>query len=196
MKKDTHRESDAREPHSTGGASPGEKVLKCEDIQQVLLAYMSRELGDTQSVLVREHIRKCNVCRAEAVEIEAMLAVLRRGSPDMGGEDARLTDERRKRILRAVFHPVIDWMDIHHRFVSILLALLVLAAALVALRNFEIFRREPLEDGIPIWRMFKSGKLPELVEQERQRSTAETGKQTLLRRDGYEGQKADMASEP
>ena len=177
MNMDTNREPDAQDSRSEAAASPGEKVLKCEDIQEVLLAYMSRELGDTQSVLVREHIRKCDVCRAEAVEVEATLAMLRRGSQSCDVGDARLTDDRRKRILRAVFHPVIDWIDIHHRLVSILLALLVLGAACVALRNFEIFRREPLGEGIPIWRMFKSGKLPELVEQERLRSKVEIGKQ-------------------
>jgi hypothetical protein len=176
MNKDSHREPDAQEPHSTV-ASPGEKVLKCEDIQEVLFAYMSRELGDTQSVLVREHIRKCDVCRAEAAEIEATLAMLRRGSPDADAGDVRLTDERRKRILRAVFHPVIDWIDIHHRLVSVVLAVLVLAVAFMAVRHAEIFKHEPLEEGIPIWRMFKSGKLPELVEQERRRSKAESRKQ-------------------
>lgn len=144
-----------------------DRLLNCEDIQAVLLAYMSRELGDTQSVLVREHIRKCEKCRAEAAEIEATLTFMHGSSGDGLAGDERLTDERRERILRAVLHPLVDWIDLHHRLVAIVLAVVVLATALFALRNFEIFKREPLEDGIPIWRIFKSGKLPELVEQAR-----------------------------
>jgi hypothetical protein len=153
--------------------SPGEHVLKCADIQEVLLAYMSRELGDAQSLLVREHIRACDTCRAEAAEIEATLSLLHQAADDDEGVDDRLTDERRKRILRAALHPVIDWIDMHHRLVSIVLAVLVLAAALIALRDFKIFNPEPLEEGIPIWRIFKSGGLPELVERERLRREAE-----------------------
>jgi hypothetical protein len=78
----------------------------------------------------------------------------------------RLSDDRRKRILLAVFHPAINWIDLHHKLVSIALAVIVLATAILTLRNFEIFREEPLEDGIPIWRYFKTGELPELVEQQ------------------------------
>ncbi len=169
MNTDIHKQSDAEELQPAGEGAAEEKVLKCEDIQEVLLAYMSRELGDAQSILIREHIRKCDDCRSEAAEIETTLALLRRGSGDFLVGEARLTDERRKRILRAVFHPVIDWVDMHHRLVSILLALVVLVLGFLAVRDAEIFKREPLEEGIPIWRMFKSGALPELVEKERQR---------------------------
>lgn len=176
MNTDIQKQPDAEEPQSGASASPGEKALKCEDIQELLLAYMSRELGDAQSLFVREHIRKCDCCRAEAAEIEATLALLRSGSgEDAGG--ARLTDERRERILRAVFHPVIDWIDVHHRLVSILLTMLVLVVAFMAVRRAEIFKYEPIEEGIPIWRMFKSGRLPELVEQERQRQAEEGANQ-------------------
>ncbi len=172
MNTDIHKQPDAEGPRSPAGASPGENVLKCDDIQELLLAYMSRELGDAQSLVVREHIRKCETCRAEAAEIEATFALLRRGS-EGGVEGPRLTDERRERILRAVFHPVIDWIDVHHRLVSIALAILVLVVAFLAVRHAEIWKYEPVGEGIPIWRMFKSGRLPELVEQERQRQADE-----------------------
>jgi hypothetical protein len=64
--------------------------------------------------------------------------------------DSRLSDDRRKRILLAVFHPVINWIDMHHRLVSILLALLVLAGVLLGLRHFAIFRPMNLGDSIPV----------------------------------------------
>jgi predicted anti-sigma-YlaC factor YlaD len=136
----------------------GEKPLKCEDIQPVLFAYMSRELGDTQSVLVREHIRRCPVCSAEAAEIEETLALLN----DSAGisADSRLSDDRRKRILLAVFHPVINWIDLHHRLVSILLALLVLAGVLLGLRHFAIFRPMNLGDSVPVRIIHENGLPP------------------------------------
>jgi len=151
MNMDSHKD-----PNSEGlqSATEGQALLKCEDIQDLLLAYMSRELGESQSMFIREHIRKCDDCKAEAAEIEAMFALLRSDSAASAGKDARLTDDRRKRIIRAVFHPVIDWIDIHHRLVSIVLAVVVLVVVFLAVRDAAIFKREPLEEGIPIWRMF------------------------------------------
>jgi predicted anti-sigma-YlaC factor YlaD len=143
MKSSSEKQDKDQHPNYGLDALCGKKLLKCEDIQPVLFAYMSRELGETQSVLVREHIRKCAACRSEAAEIQETLDLLN----DSAGacEDSRLSDERRERILLAVFHPVINWIDLHHRLVSILLALLVLASVLLGLRHFEIFR--PLDLG-------------------------------------------------
>jgi hypothetical protein len=56
-----------------------------------------------------------------------------------------------------VFHPIINWIDLHHTFVSIVLALAVLATVVYALRNFEIFKREKLDDGVPVWIIFEKG---------------------------------------
>jgi hypothetical protein len=167
MKKQSNMGAESQGKHEEMACGQAEVLLKCEDIQDLLFAYMSRELGDIQSSVVREHIRKCDACRAEASEIEATLAALHQSSGAGVLESVRLTDERRARILRAVFHPVIDWIDVHHRMVSLALALFVLVLAFVALWNFKPWKREPVEEGIPIWQMFKSGELPELVERER-----------------------------
>ncbi len=151
----------------------GEQPLKCKEIQEVLAAYMSRELGETQSILVREHIRKCNACRADAAEIKETLSMLNQSNNI--DNQLRLSADRRKRILLAVFHPIINWIDLHHKLVSIVLALVVLATTIIALRNFAIFLNDPLENGIPIWRYFKSGKLPELVEKRLKEASGEDG---------------------
>lgn len=137
--------------------------LRCEDIQMLIFAYMTRELGDVQSRVVREHLRTCETCRQEASEIEETLAALRAGADD--SEDLRLSDERRERLWRAVLHPVLDWIDHHHRLVAGSVALLTLLLTIFLLRHVAIWKRQNLEDGIPIWRMFRSGRLPELVEQ-------------------------------
>ncbi len=164
MKSSSKKQTNDKSSQSKVGYVWGEQPLKCEEIQEVLLAYMSRELGETQSILVHEHIRKCDACRAEAVEIEDTLATLNHSN---GADNhLRLSSDRRKRILLAVFHPVINWIDLHHKLVSIVLAGVILATTIIDLRNFAIFRNEPLENGIPIWRYFKSGELPELVEEQ------------------------------
>lgn len=163
MKSRTNNNKEDPQTNLKSGYVWGEQPLKCDEIQAVLFAYMSHELGESQSVLVREHIRKCDSCRAEAAELKETLAMLNQS--DVGHTRLRLSDDRRKRIMLAVFHPVINWIDMHHKSVSIALAILVLIGTIFALRNFEIFRNEPLDDGIPIWRYFKSGELPKLVEQ-------------------------------
>jgi hypothetical protein len=164
----------AEEPPRPGGSGSG-RLLGCDDIQMLLSAYMMRELGDVQSRVVREHLRTCDACRREAAEFQEMLDTLKAGAGEaQAGAGVRLSDERRARILRAVFHPVMDWIDRHHRLVSAVLAVLVVLVVLVVLRHAAIFRRQQLEEGIPIWRMFKSGQLPELVEKERLRHADET----------------------
>lgn len=139
-------------------------LLRCEDIQVLLFAYMSRELGDVQSRVVREHVRTCETCRQEAAAIEETLSMLRAGAGESGGEALRLSDERRERLWRAVFHPVLDWVDRHHRLVAGTIALLTLLLTVFLLRHAAIWKRQQIEEGIPIWRMFRSGKLPELVD--------------------------------
>jgi len=132
-------------------------------MQMLLFAYMTRELGDVQSRVVREHLRTCEVCRKEASEIEETLTALRADAEGPNGE-LRLSDERRERLWRAVFHPVRDWIDRHHRLVAGTIALLSLLLVIFLLRHAAIWKQQQLDEGIPIWRMFRSGKLPELVE--------------------------------
>lgn len=146
----------------TGGADNA--LLRCEDMQMLLFAYMTRELGDVQSRVVREHLRTCAACRKEAADIEETLAALRADAEEPSTE-LRLSDERRERLWRAVFHPVLDWIDRHHRLVAGAIALLTLLLVIFLLRHAAIWKRQQLDEGIPIWRMFRSGKLPELVEQ-------------------------------
>lgn len=143
-------------------------LLRCEDIQVLLFAYMTRELGDVQSRVVREHVRTCDVCRQEAAAIEETLAMLRAGADESGEEALRLSDERRARLWRAVFHPVLDWIDRHHRLVAAVVALVTLLLTIFLLRHAAIWKQQQIEEGIPIWRMFRSGKLPELVEEARE----------------------------
>lgn len=121
--------------------------MKCEDIQAVLFDYMTRELGPARSDLVREHMRKCDACRAAAADIKATLKLLQKASKST--EDimpSKLTRRRRKRIIRAMMHPVWDWISVNHFIVSIIVMGLVILVALLVLRVLEPWR---LGDGPP-----------------------------------------------
>jgi len=115
--------------------------MKCEDIQAVLFDYMTRELGPARSDLVREHMRKCDACRAAAAEIKATLDLLQKASKSTEEiMPSRLTRRRRKRIIRAMMHPVWDWISINHFVVSIIIMGLVILAALLILKKLEPWR--------------------------------------------------------
>ncbi len=152
------------------GTEPiGGARLKCDSIQHLLFAYMSHELGDVQSRAVREHLRQCGACREQASDIKTLLTAMQAASAAKMHAPLRLSADRRKRILRAVFHPIMDWIYCHHRLVSIGMAGTTIIVVFLLLRQAAIFREQQLEEGIPIWRMFRSGRLPELVEDVRRR---------------------------
>jgi hypothetical protein len=158
--------------NQTNGA-PGEALAVCDDVRGVLFEYMTHELGDARSRFVREHLRRCAACRAEAAEIKTTLAALHAADALVAASPDRLSADHRKRLLRAVMHPVRDWIGIHHRLVALVMAAVVLLAVLFAVRNVALFQIEETGPRIPIWKIFKSGGLPELVERERQRALAE-----------------------
>lgn len=117
-------------------------MMKCEDIQSVLLDYMTHELGEPQSILVREHLRKCRNCQVAAAEIEAALDLLRQASESERQAPMRLSDERRTRLAWAFTHPVMEWIVTHHILVSFAVALLAILIALLALRKLAIWKIE------------------------------------------------------
>ncbi len=124
--------------------APGRPV-DCRQIQAVLFDYMARELGDGQSLLVREHLRHCDVCRREAAAMQETLELLRSQDPARNAA-THLSESRRRRLLRALLHPVMDWMVVHHWLVAVLAVILILGALLGLL---AICGRQP--EFVPIW---------------------------------------------
>jgi len=100
--------------------------MKCEEIQELLMAYFSGELGRPRATLVREHLRKCPDCRSVALEIQTTLALLRTSAEGERNLPMRLTDDRRARLRRAFLHPVLDWIYQRHVIASLLIALIAL----------------------------------------------------------------------
>lgn len=119
--------------------------VDCRQIQSVLFDYMARELGDGQSLLVREHLRHCDACRREAAAMQETVELLRAHDPGRLAAP-RLSEGRRRRLLRALLHPVMDWIIVHHWLVAALAALLLLGGLLGLL---ALFGRQP--DFVPIW---------------------------------------------
>lgn len=107
---------------------PGARRVPCERIEEVLFDYMARELGPEQSLLVREHLRRCAKCRAKAAEISRTLEILEARDPGAGAPEA-LSPRRRRRVLWTKAHPVLDFIFVHHSMAS--LALTIIAVSLI-----------------------------------------------------------------
>lgn len=143
----------------------GSGLISCDEIREQLPAYMLRELGEKQSRLVHEHLRLCDDCRHEAARFERMEALLREHKEASPATAPVLNEKRLARLRFAALHPVFDWMYFRHRLVSALCAILLILLVVFFLRNAAFYKEESFEDSIPIWRMFRSGQLPELVEE-------------------------------
>lgn len=99
--------------------------MSCEKIQEVLFDYMSHELGEKQSLLVREHLLHCEECRREAAEIQKTLDILLGDTEIVPPE--HLSRSVRERLRRVLLHPVLDWLYEHRRVAAMTLAVLVIA---------------------------------------------------------------------
>ena len=126
------------------------RLLKCEDIRAVLFDYMTRELGDARSELLREHLRRCTDCQREAAEIQETLDLLHADSERRAGASGVLSDERRRRLVRAYMHPLLDWIYEHHVQVSVGVALVVIALCFARLLKTRLWTVETPEPGISV----------------------------------------------
>ncbi|OVE74051.1 hypothetical protein BVX94_01870 [bacterium B17] len=135
--------------------------LNCEEIQELLFEYMSRELGDGRSDLVREHLRKCKDCQSALSEMEFTIDFLRETSK-ITVPPSRLSDKHHARLVRALTHPVLDWVYVHHMIVSLIIALLVLGITFGVLRKTKIWREINMDGAIQVF----LGSPPELETEE------------------------------
>ena len=122
---------------------------KCEDIHELLFAYMNRELGGARSDLVREHLRKCEKCQAAAREIQATLDLLKEVSQKEVFPE-KLSDKRRRHITWALMHPGLAWIYRHHRLVSIIAMILALALGAFLMWTITVEDPEPFDPGVQV----------------------------------------------
>jgi hypothetical protein len=120
----------------------------CRDVQTLLYDYTVRELGLARSEFVREHVRRCDACRAELALIQKTLDVLTMARkapvPD------RLSVHHRRRMSRAVMHPVLDWVCDHNVLVAITATLLTILLSVFILRWAMDVRVTDNSDGVPV----------------------------------------------
>lgn len=120
----------------------------CRDVQALIYDYMSRDLGPARSDFVREHVLRCDECRAELAAIQKtfdLLSLARKAPvPD------RLSAHRRRRMSRAVMHPVVDWICNHSFVVAFASTLFAVLIAVLILRwAMQIDYRDD-SDAVPI----------------------------------------------
>ena len=132
-----------------------DNVMKCEEIQDALFDYMARELGESRSELVREHLRRCAACSRAASEIQETLSLLETDSRQASDIPEALSDEHRKRVIRSIAHPILDWSYRHHGLVSTVVAMAAVTLAFFVLKHATSRSREPPESGPPV--MIKHG---------------------------------------
>lgn len=136
--KQNRAEHDAAKPAS---------VMNCDDIRELLTDYMARELGESRSAFVREHLRLCPACQSVAQEIARTFDLMRETE---GTYPDKLSDRHRARIRRAYRHPLIAWIETHHELVSVISAgiVIILILAFVTILTVLISHRPVRE--IPV----------------------------------------------
>ena len=112
-------------PSRTSLDDANPRLVPCEDIQAVLFDYMAHELGDKQSWLVHEHLLHCETCRREAATIKATLDILKGDKSVVVPE--HLPNSMRRRLERAILHPVFDWIYEHRHLVAAIMAVAITA---------------------------------------------------------------------
>lgn len=100
----------------------------CASVQELLFDYMSGELGEKQSLFIREHLLHCKECSREAKQIEETVTLLK-SAPRVS--DAHLSPTVRKRLERAVLYPFFEFVYLHRKATAWTVALLVMVLIFV-----------------------------------------------------------------
>lgn len=132
----------------TQGRSPEkpsvEYPLDCGKIREMLFEYMSHELGNPQSLLVREHLRHCEACSGAAQKIQRTIDLMRRHDP---GESVPsvISPKRRRRLIWMMEHPLVANCLKHYKVTSLVVAVIVLIVTflyLLTVRYPDFMQRE------------------------------------------------------
>ena len=123
-----------------GNSSASRSPVVCEQVQELLFDYMAHELDDRQSLLVREHLMRCDVCRRKAAVLEKTLSLLR--SDTSFAPPAHLKSAIRRRLERVFLHPTLDFIYLHRQLVAAVLAILIVAALAFAAGRYSRVKPE------------------------------------------------------
>ena len=121
--------------------SSGVHRVDCGQIRELLFAYLTHELGDAQSLLVREHLRHCPDCATEAREMQETVDLIKQNDP-AASVATRFAPKRRKRLIWLMEHPFIAKCIKHNRITSLVVMIVVLAILFAILWSLRIYREE------------------------------------------------------
>lgn len=132
----------------TRGRSPEkpnvEYPLDCGKICELLFEYMSHELGDSQSLLVREHLRHCETCSSTALKFQKTIDLMKRHDP-AGSVPTAISPKRRRHLIWLMEHPFVAKCLKHYKMTSLVVAVIVLIVAflyLLTVRYPDFMQRE------------------------------------------------------
>jgi predicted anti-sigma-YlaC factor YlaD len=125
--------------------SQQKNIIKCSDIEPHLFDFIQQELGQAQSTVISEHLKKCDKCRASLHELQDSLKALE----DFGIEKTpkRLTDKRKKKIKFAYMHPLLNFCYLHHMAISLIIVLIALLTIMFMIRDASLLKeKEPVTE--------------------------------------------------
>lgn len=121
--------------------------IDCAKIQNALMAYIAGELGERASNLVREHLRTCPACKAEAASMMNAMKALRGADPAVGC-NTKLSAKSMLKLMWLWEHPFWAWCYKWHRAVSAALAVVLIALLVFALYRWKWYEK-PLPPSYP-----------------------------------------------
>ncbi len=124
--------------------------MKCEEVQQHLFAYLTHEISQNSSQLIKQHLSKCDNCQAEAEQIKKALDILKINADIKENIPTRLSEKRRELIIRSFMHPVLDFIYRHHIIISLIAALITIFSAFVVLWHLKIYFYDKPPAGIEV----------------------------------------------
>ena len=98
---------------------------------------------------VANYVLDCSNCQAEAKQIKEALDFLN-STHTSENMPTRLSSKRRKLIARSFMHPILDFIYRHHIIISIITAIITIAATLCILRQVKVWHNEKLKPGISV----------------------------------------------
>lgn len=110
--------------------------VACEKIREMLFDYQSRELGDSQSLLVREHLRHCEACSNAAAKLQQTIDLMKRHDP-AASVPTEISPKRRRRLIWLMEHPLVATCLKHYKRTSLVVALIVLILVFLYLLTIQ-----------------------------------------------------------
>ncbi len=102
----------------------------------MLFEYMSHELGDPQSLLIREHLRHCEGCSEAAMKLQKTIDWMKRNDP-AESMPTEISPKRRRRLIWLMEHPFVARCLKHYKRTSLVVAVIVMILVFLYLLTIQ-----------------------------------------------------------